>query len=301
MTAATTPPDVHPLKGLNLSLGVLPKRAKESLVRRHEELCKTLAEILAVKTGAAAKLRLASMAQGSFGDYLKSLDRPAALGVFSIETSAFKGFLRLDNSILRLLLDKILGGDSSGNVDQPLTAIELKVAEDILGLFLSPLNALWETIGEYHFLLQSCLSGNEAASLFPPEETLLIAAVEASVGAVSGRVDACVPFAYVKPLLGALEKAEERAFGSLDDPKFLPVIKKKMENVSVKMRACLGRLDFPLRHLMDLAAGDVIPLGRIDRDIVVEADGVPVFAGQPGTSNGRMAVQIFSVIGRSRA
>ena len=67
--------------------------------------------------------------------------------------------------------------------------------------------------------------------------------------------------------------------------------------MSVDMSVLLGESTLPLRQLLSLKVGDVVPLRtRLGEPLLAPVEGVPKFKGHVGTLGRRLAYQVQTVM-----
>jgi flagellar motor switch protein FliM len=275
--------------------GTLSKKTRRALFDAHAAFAASAPADIAERVGFPLKLEFRAL--DLLGGEALGGGRGAALVVpLSLSPGDARGFAALEIPLAQAVLDASFGGAGRPRPESTgVTAVEQKVAEGFLDVFLSRLNSLWETFSECTFALAD--DETSRASRPNPEETYLTAGFHVRIGECQGRLEVDWPLAFVKPLIAGLEKSGENAPPLVEDPKLHPVLRRKMDGVVVSVRACLADALVPLREMADLEPGDVLNVGRLSADAYVRADAVPVFRGQAGVLNGRYAVRVSALQG----
>ena len=65
----------------------------------------------------------------------------------------------------------------------------------------------------------------------------------------------------------------------------------------MQVASVLGRAELSVKEMLDLSPGDVISLDALDK-VTLYAEGVPVFFGEFGASNGKNAIKVTGKVSR---
>jgi|GEM_PF-6712198 len=266
--------------------GTVSQKIRQALCVLHADFATASGPALTSRVGFPISLASRSVDVAN-GAELGRQRGPALVVPFLVTPLNTHGFLSLEIPLAQSILEASFGGLGRARPGATeVTGVERKVAEGVLAVFLSRLNALWETLGECAFSLES--SGLQPL----PEAAFLSSMFHLTVGEVTGRLGVELPLEFVKPLASRLDRVGETGTPPAEDPKMIPGLRRKMDGVSVSVRACLAEPEFTLREMSSLEPGDVLNVGRLGAEATVQAGDVPVFKGQAGVWNGRLAVRI---------
>lgn len=267
--------DLHTLQHLSARLARTLRPVWEPLLRR-EARC--WAEPLSVQR---------------FGDYRAERgDALAAWAPLAMTPAAGAAWVVLDGRFVLELLDLFFGG--SGAVAAPLPA-EFSPAADAMSariarLLADPLGAAWEPLTRVAFTPGKV----ELNADIDADDAVIVTrfGVAAVVGGKPAFVDILYPVAALKPhgatLAGkVLDKAEP-------DPAWRNGLTRAAMGVRFPIRSVLAEPVVPLTKLMELKAGDVIPIS-IAPDVPVMVGRDRLGCGTVGTSNGRAAIRLTSL------
>lgn len=272
--------------------GTLSRRTRSTLLRVHAGFAEKMGPELTIRWGVGVVLEIRTVDVVGAGRWSVG-DSPRLVEDVAIAPGNVRGFLAMDVALAQALVDAAFGGPgTSCPGSDGLTPVERRVAGGFLAAVLSRLNGAWETYGECAFTLQEAGESRRP----PADESFLIVAFRLRVGQTEGALEVGFPVAFVKSLIGHLEKGSDGAPSLIDDPKMHPVLRKKMEGVTVAVRACLAEPEVSLREMAGLEPGDVLNVGRAGSDVLLRAGAVALFKGQPGVWNGRLAVRISGLM-----
>ncbi len=203
--------------------------------------------------------------------------------------------LVLDGRFVLELLDLFFGG--TGAVAHPLPAEFSPAAEVMIArlgaMVAAPLKAAWEPLSHIDFVPVAL----DASVATLPDLDGDDAAIVTRFGVAAGTakpafVDIVYPVAALKPhgtaLTGkVLDKAEA-------DPAWRNRLTRAVMDVAFPIRSVLAEPVVPLRTLIDLKPGDVIPIS-FGTDVPVMVCRDRLGTGTVGTSNGRAAVRLTNI------
>ena len=200
----------------------------------------------------------------------------------------------LDGRFVLELLDLFFGG--SGSTPPALPAEFSPAAEAMIarlgGLMATPLAAAWEPLTRIDFAVGRP-EANAAMLGVAAEDALIVTrfGLATDEGAPI-HIDLLYPVAAMKPhgasLTGrVLDKVEP-------DPAWRTALTRAAMNVTFPVRSVLAEPVVPLSLLMNLKAGDVIPIS-FGANVPVMVGGGCLGAGTVGVSNGQAAVRLTSL------
>jgi flagellar motor switch protein FliM len=253
---------------------------------------------LSVQLRTLAEIRIMSIEQKTFEEYIDSLPSPCYLNMLG--SSAFKGdtVLQFENKLIFIILDRLLGGKGDEIANREFTDIEINIVQGIIAEFLVALQEAWLNIVELSFRVKSEETNPQFVRVIPLSEMCSIIEFEMKIGNKEGKFTFCLPFMAIESVLGKL--TTRRWFAeSEDDNKAAGNKKHVLENLreaDVPASIILGEAIISLKDLTLLEKGDVIKLEQnINRDLVLTIEGNKIFKVQAGKIGKNLAVQITEV------
>jgi flagellar motor switch protein FliM len=111
-----------------------------------------------------------------------------------------------------------------------------------------------------------------------------------------GDMRLCFPYVVLEPFLGGFEDGTGARL-RMQPGSMREVLMKSVAPAGVDFAVELGGAKIPLRQLMTLRRGDVVPLNtRAGAPLVAPVQGVPKFEGQVGTRGNRLAFRVGRVL-----
>jgi flagellar motor switch protein FliM len=276
-----------------------PKRASRQLRRAlqnlHEGFAKSFAAGLGTLVRGEVQVKLAGVEQVRLGEFLAGLDNPTCLNLLKAEPLPGNLLLEIQPSILCPILDRMLGGGSSGaSVRRPLTEIELRLAGRITNLLCAELRRAWAGVLDLQFELVRVESSGRALQVDAPQEAVVRIRFDVTFGDRRGRMHLCLPNKAIEPLADKLAvglPAESPGEGGASES--ARQIARAVCGSRAEVKVCLAETRITTSELIGLRVGDIITTRKdVGSPLVVSVQGVPKFHARPGALKGHKAILI---------
>ena len=250
----------------------------------HAGLAVSLAEALSEFAGEPVGVRTRSLDEVQAVDFERSRSQPAALFVAALGDGGPGLALDVAPALALFVVERHLGGaDPLGDQPRALSDLERAVVErHWLPTLWARFAGAWGSVPPRHARFAA---DPRLLVLAAPDDRVLVADLEVTVGDGSAVLSLCYPTAALQLLLGAPDARPEAcsdAGGALDA---LPLV----------LRAELGRTRLTVGELRSLEPGDVVPLG------VAPDAPVPVWVGdrfrfeaRAGAAGTRLALEVLT-------
>jgi flagellar motor switch protein FliM len=269
------------------------------IARIHEHFARLLTTHLAGQLRSIVQIQVESVDQVPYEEFIRSIPALTVVQVMEFAPLEGKVVVEMNPQVVFAILDRLLGGNPVGPYrERELTEIEETLLERGLAGMTNFLAEAWRSVAELSPRLLTFESNPQFLQLATPNETVLVVTLSARIGGVSGLFNICLPYVTIEPLVPKLTTqylfdTGRSAAGQEPDARLESHVREVWVDVSVE----LGGVDLTLQELLDINAGDIIPLTSGIRDPVkVYVDDVPTFSGRVGRLRNRMAVQILSLL-----
>ncbi len=203
----------------------------------------------------------------------------------------------VDGAFVVGLLDIFFGGSGT----DPVTATDLSPAAEALVTRLGAgiadqLELTWEPVARAAFSVGGCETNAAHVSGIENDEVMVV--TRFGVAGEQGApvfVDLLYPVAALKPFTQVLTGKVVAKPAEADAQWQLSLTRAAM-TVRMPVRSVLAEPVLPLRRLMDLKPGDIIPIA-FNNDVPIVIGDTRVGTGTVGTSNGRAAIRISKLEG----
>lgn len=274
------------------------KEHLRALHRIHDQFSRTYSGLMSAKLRNRLELRVHSIEQLAFGDFVSSLPNPSVLSVFRVQPLEGYAVLQFTPDIAFLLHDRLCGGDGLPmGTARGLTDIEAAVLRrQVISVFASLLGDAWQDVAEFKFELDYMESNPQFLQLASERDVIALVTMRLELNGISDMITICLPHRTLEPIMKDLTQI--RMFESLrrPDPVGIEMLKTKVRSAIVPIEVELGKADVSVQDLLDLAKGDVIPLDRKKNETLdVKVGSMTKFKGTPGRLGSRLGVVITAV------
>lgn len=262
----------------------------------NETYARQLATVLSTTLRIVAHTNLVHVGPTTYDEYIRKLPNPSLLAVLDFTPLAGAGLFQLPMGIVMGVIDRLLGGP--GTDEQPsraLSEIETALIRSLVQRMVHELTYSFDTLAPLKASVASLESDAQFLQLAPPSDAMMVSEVEIKIGEQVATSTLCIPVQTLAPILETLNVKPERALtgaGALAASQLAT----RMVEVPVDVRVAFRPISLTSRELLELQAGDILPLRHpTNQPLMISADGVPVATAVPGSHGHRMACQIISV------
>ncbi len=271
-----------------------PKDVLRQINHLHDGMARTLTTQLSAQLRATIRVEDPRAEQRTYQEFVREASDPAILAAFAAEPLMGSALLEVDPIIAFPMIDRLLGGSGDGHGPaRPVTEIELGVIHRVLQAILDAWRDAWSHVS----VLRPRILGVETNPLFTqvvaPTEIVLAVTCVCGLGHQEGRIRLCFPHTMIEPLLSRLASRQWVASSSEPPGAREVQLRSGLTDVLVAVSVELGRLRLPLRRVLGLHPGDLLPLGVPHGSPArLHIHGQPKFLGQIGRQGRHLALQI---------
>lgn len=270
-----------------------------ALHRIHEQFCRTYTGYMSAKLRHRVDVKVHTIEQILFGDFVRSLPNPSVLSVYKVHPLEGYAIVQFTPDIAFLLHDRLCGGDGIPmRRSRSLTDIEIAVLKrQVLSVFSSLLSDAWRDVSELEFKLDYMESNPQFLQIAAERDAVALITMRVSLNETSDMISICLPHRTLEPIIKNLTHI--RMFESLQqpDPQRVALLKEQVRAAEVPVEVELGRTAVTVGDLLDLAPGDVVLLDRKKHETLdVKIGSMTKFKGTPGRLGARFGVVITTVL-----
>lgn len=245
-----------------------------------------------------ASVELLSVQEFSYEEFCNSIIYPSSIAIASIDISNGDILLEMQPVLSFSIIDRLLGGKG-----QPLekirefTEIELPILEKVFIKMFFLMKEAFKKLVDLNIKMKKIESNLSYVRVLSSSENVAILTFKTYIGNVNGLLNLCLPYVTIKPVLQAIDEKMNAEIQKEKDPELFKKIEKKIQNVSVPVKALLGKANITIEKFLSLKEGDIIVLdANTDGNIDVFVADLLKFKGTPGFKKNRIAVKINEVI-----
>ncbi|MET0517994.1 MAG: FliM/FliN family flagellar motor switch protein, partial [Burkholderiaceae bacterium] len=174
------------------------------------------------------------------------------------------------------------------------SATEQRVITRLVDVISAEYKKAWHGVYPIELEYQRSEMQPQFATVAAPSEIVVSTSFTLEIGEASGTIHFCIPYATLEPIRDTLYSTVQ-GDSAEHDRRWVKLLTHQIQAAEVDLVVELGTAPATVEQLLALKPGDFIEL---DLEPTVEAkiDGVPVFEGQYGTSNGKYALKIDQLL-----
>jgi flagellar motor switch protein FliM len=262
----------------------------------HETFARLTTTSLSAQLRSLVAVHVASVDQLTYEEFIRSIPNPTTLAVIDMDPLKGSAILEIDPAITFSIIDRLFGGQGEGaKFSRELTDIEQSVMEGIIVRVLGNLRESWSTVIDLRPRLGGIETNPQFAQIVPPSEMVVLVTLETKVGDVEGMMNLCIPYLTIEPIISKL--SAQYWYSSVrrgTTTENLNILRERLENVGVTIKAEIGRMQLAVRDVLALRAGDIIRLSntRVNDPMVLMIGDRKKFLCRPGVIGNKLAVQV---------
>ncbi|MDR0551086.1 MAG: flagellar motor switch protein FliM [Spirochaetaceae bacterium] len=273
----------------------------------HETFARLTTTALSANLRSMVHVHVASVDQLTYEEFIRSIPTPTTLAIINMDPLKGNAIMEIDPTITFSIIDRLFGGTGEGSKTQhELTDIEQSVMEGIIVRILGNMREAWAQVIDLRPRLGQIDTNPQFAQIVPPTEMVVLVTLETKVGEVEGMMNICIPYLTIEPIIPKLSAqfwyATARQGTNIEN---LNTLKEKLVTVDVNVVAEIGKINIPLRDVLELRIGDMIRLNtvKVGDPFTLSIGGGKKSAGKtkflckPGVVRKKMAVQITEKLG----
>ena len=279
-----------------------PNRVSKEQLRAikgiHDKLSRNLASQISSVMRSIVEIRLHSVDQMTYGEFLMSLPSPTSFNVFSIKPLDGNCVLEINPSIAFPMIDRLLGGNGEGfETSRELTDIEVNLLDAILRMMMQRLKESWSMITDMYPNVEAKESSPNVVQIVSQNEIVIMVVMEIIVGNSSGMINICYPVIYLEPILSRLANRDIMLGETSAKKSRNKELKTLIGRAEVLYEAILGKSIVSVNEFLNLKEGDILRLDRSANDkAIVTIDKKEVFLAEVGLHRFRKSIRIEELI-----
>ncbi len=233
-----------------------------------------------------------------FGEYVHTLYVPTSLNMVKFRPLRGTALIILDAKLVFKLVDNFFGGDGRhAKIEgREFTPTELRVVQMVLNQAFVDLHEAWKAIKLIDFEYINSEVNPSMANIVSPSEVVVVSTFHVELDGGGGEFHITIPYSMIEPMREVLDAGLQSDTDERDE-RWVRALRQDVMSAEVDMECEIVRREITLRDIVDLRAGDVIPVNMPDSSIVT-ANGVPMFRVAMGRCKENLALKIVKVIDR---
>lgn len=245
----------------------------------------------------SAEISVGGIQMLKFSEYVHSLFVPTSLNMVKIKPLRGTALFVIDPKLVFMIVDNYFGGEGKFHTKiegREFTPTELRVIEMILQQVFIDLKEAWSPVMPLTFEFVNAEVNPQFANIVSPSEVVVINTFHVEIEGGGGDFHITMPYSMLEPIRETLDAGVQSDRDDTDG-RWVTALSEEIKTASVTLSCELAETKINLREVVDMKAGDIIPV-EIPDLVTVCAEGVPVFRGKYGLSRGNMAVKVVEQV-----
>ncbi len=237
-----------------------------------------------------------------YSAFLREIVVPTNFNIVSVRPLRGSGLIVCDPTLVFSVIDALFGGGGKFHArieGRDFSPTELRVITRLVEVITTEYKKAWQGIYPLELDYQRSEMQPQFANIATPSEIVVSTSFTLEIGDSSGTIYFCIPYATLEPIRDVLYSTVQ---GDSNEPdrRWVTLLTAQIQAAEVDLVAQLATAPATVEQLLSYKPGDFIELD-LDPLIQAKVDGVPVLDCHYGTSNGRYAIKINSMLSSSGA
>jgi len=244
----------------------------------------------------SAEISISGIQVQKFSEYVQGLFVPTNLNIVKFLPLRGRALIVMEPRLVFTAVDNFFGGGGqfySKAEGREFTPTEMRVIRIMLDMIFKDLKEAWRPVMELNFEYMSSEVNPQFANIVSPSEVVVISTIHVELEGGGGDINITMPYSMVEPIRDLLDAVISDS-GEVDG-RWQKALRNEIMRAEVCMDSFLVEKNMPIRDVMRLKKGDVIPFD-MPETVMLRAEGIPVFVGKVGVSDGNYAVQIIDKV-----
>ena len=234
-----------------------------------------------------------------FGEYIHTLFVPTSLNMVRFRPLKGTALITMEARLVFILVDNFFGGDGRYHAKiegREFTPTERRIIQMLLKLIFEDYKEAWSPVMDVSFEYLDSEVNPAMANIASPTEVVVVSSFHIELDGGGGDFHVALPYSMLEPIRELLD-AGVKSDKEDTDIRWTKGLRDEVMNVVVNVNTKFLEVDLPLRQVMELEAGDIIPIDMPEH-ITVLIEDLPSFRAKLGRSRDNVALKIESRIDR---
>ncbi|HHZ70168.1 MAG TPA: flagellar motor switch protein FliM [Methylococcaceae bacterium] len=245
------------------------------------------------------KIKVSELRVETFGDYRNAIKLPVSMNVARIRPLRGTALFVIDPNLIFNTLESFFGGQGKSTSDndnvREFTPTETRVIEMLLQDIFKDLVESWKPICGINFEYLSSEINPQFVTIAEENDPVIIKHFSIEMmNDVTATLEIVYPFATMKPIKDLLKK---QVSGNSTDERDAAWHKKLFDaicDVDLEIRSNIAHPKITLYDLVNFKEDLIIPI-KVGDTLPLVIEGVPIFDGLYGTTNGHAAIKVLKI------
>lgn len=246
----------------------------------------------------SAEISVSGIQMLKFSEYIHSMFVPTSLNIVKIKPLRGSALCVFDPKLVFIVVDNYYGGvGRHAKIEgREFSATEQRVINIVLNHAFHDLMEAWKPVLPVEFEFLNMEVNPQFANIVSPSEVVVVSTFHIELDGGGGDFQVAIPYAMIEPIRELLDAGVQSDVSEKDD-RWGVALREEIKLAEVELSTRLTEVTLPLRKLLTMKEGDIIPINMPEL-LTLRAEDIPVFRGTLGVSEGHMAIKITEPVQR---
>ncbi|MCK5818479.1 MAG: flagellar motor switch protein FliM [Psychromonas sp.] len=234
-----------------------------------------------------------------FGEYIHTLFVPTSINMIRFRPLKGTALVTMEAKLVFILVENFFGGDGRYHAKiegREFTPTERRIVQLLLKIIFEDYKEAWAPVMSVDFEYIDSEVNPAMANIISPTEVIVVNSFHIELDGGGGDFHIATPYAMLEPIRDLLD-AGVQSDTEDTDKRWSSALEDEIMSVDVELGCKLLEKKLPLKYLMDLKAGDIIPVD-LPESMLISVEGLPTYRGLLGQSNNNLAFKIVKKLKR---
>ncbi|MCL1036504.1 flagellar motor switch protein FliM [Shewanella submarina] len=247
----------------------------------------------------AAEVSINGVQMLKFGEYVHTLFVPTSLNMVRFNPLKGTALITMEARLVFILVDNFFGGDGRFHAKiegREFTPTERRIVQLLLKIIFEDYKDAWAPVMDAEFEYLDAEVNPAMANIVSPTEVVVISSFHIEVDGGGGDFHITMPYSMIEPIRELLD-AGVQSDTQDTDIRWSKALREEIMDVEVGVEAQVVEKTVSLRDVMELKAGDIIPV-EMPEYIIMDVEELPSFRCKLGQSKDNLALKVYEKIPR---
>src|SRR5450830_1364687 len=248
----------------------------------------------------SAEVSIGPVRVSKYSEFIRNLVVPTNLNLVHMKPLRGTALMVLDPNLVFLMVDNLFGGDGRFHTrveGRDFTQTEQRIILRILDILFETYAKSWAPVYPVEFEYIRSEMNTQFANIATPNEVVVSTTFTVELGPVSGEMHFCMPYSMIEPIRDVLTSSLQGETLEIDK-RWVRLMTQQIQIAEVEIVADLGTTKVTLEDILNMKAGDIIPL-HVPEIVSAKVDGTPIMECKYGVFNGQYALRVEKLLNSS--
>ncbi|QSX36071.1 flagellar motor switch protein FliM [Shewanella sedimentimangrovi] len=247
----------------------------------------------------AAEVSINGVQMLKFGEYVHTLFVPTSLNMVRFQPLKGTALITMEARLVFILVDNFFGGDGRFHAKiegREFTPTERRIVQLLLKIIFEDYKDAWAPVMDVEFDYLDSEVNPAMANIVSPTEVVVVNSFHIEVDGGGGDFHITMPYSMIEPIRELLD-AGVQSDKQDTDMRWSQALRDEIMDVDVGFDATLVEHELTLRDVMEMKAGDIIPV-ELPEYVLMKIEDLPTYRCKLGRSRENLALKICEKIPR---